>query len=112
MGCKRMKIADPIVQKFFKEIGTVKRKIRTAYLFGSRARGTERPDSDYDLLLVVGEDFSFSEKDALYDEVMNVLLETGRLVSLKIFKQKDFERLRDLHTPFLSRVLKEGVQVG
>ena len=78
----------------------------------ARARGTERPDSDYDLLLVVREDFSLAEKDSLYDQVIDILLETGRLISLKIFKQKEFQRLRDLNTPFLSRVLKEGVKVG
>ena len=90
----------------------MRQKIRAVYLFGSRARGTERPDSDYDLLLVVREDFSLAEKDSLYDQVIDILLETGRLISLKIFKQKEFQRLRDLNTPFLSRVLKEGVKVG
>lgn len=103
---------DALIQRFLEKIGPVKEKIETAYLFGSRARGTERPDSDYDLLLVVQQDFSLSEKDALYEQVMDVLLETGRLISLKIFKQGEFQRLRDLNTPFLSRVLKEGIKVG
>jgi len=103
---------DAVIQRFLEKIGPVKKKIESAYLFGSRARGTERPDSDYDLLLVVGQDFSLSEKDALYEQVMDILLETGRLVSLKIFKRGEFQRLRDLNTPFLSRVLREGVQVG
>ena len=105
-------MTDPIVQRFLNKAGLLKQKIQAVYLFGSRARGTERPDSDYDLLLEVGEDFSLSEKDALYDQVMDILLETGRLVSLKIFRQKEFERLRHLKTPFVSRVLREGVKVG
>ena len=103
---------DPIVRHFLGKAGKVKQKIQAVYLFGSRARGTERPDSDYDLLLVVREDFSLAEKDSLYDQVIDILLETGRLISLKIFKQKEFQRLRNLNTPFLSRVLKEGVKVG
>ena len=111
MGCREM-MADPVVERFFKNIGAVKQKIQTAYLFGSRARGTERPDSDYDVLLVVSDDFSLADKDVLYDRVMDILLETGRLVSLKIFKEKEFHRLCDLKTPFLSRVLQEGVKVG
>ena len=105
-------MTDPIIQRFLKKAGSIKHKIQAAYLFGSRARGTERPDSDYDLLLVVEEDFSLSEKDALYDQVIDILLDTGRLISLKIFKQANFQRLRDLNTPFVSRVLAEGVQVG
>ena len=105
-------MTDPIVRRFLEKAGSVRQKIQAVYLFGSRARGTERPDSDYDLLLVVREDFSLAEKDSLYDQVIDILLETGRLISLKIFKQKEFQRLRDLNTPFLSRVLKEGVKVG
>lgn len=105
-------MTDPLVERFLKKVGPTRQKIQAVYLFGSRARGTERPDSDYDLLLVVREDFSLSEKDALYDQVMDILLDTGRLVSLKIFKERQFQRLRNLHTPFLDRVLKEGVKVG
>jgi len=105
-------MTDAIVQRFLEKAGRVRQKIQAVYLFGSRARGTERPDSDYDLLLVVREGFSLSEKDALYDQVIDILLDTGRLISLKIFGEKDFQRLRNLHTPFLSRVLQEGVQVG
>lgn len=105
-------MTDTIIQCFLEKAGKVKQKIQTVYLFGSRARGTERPDSDYDLLLVVRDNFSLSDKDALYDQVIDILLETGRLISLKIFRQKEFQRLRDLNTPFMSRVLKEGVKVG
>ena len=105
-------MTDPLVQRFLEKVGKVREKIQAVYLFGSRARGTERPDSDYDLLLVVREDFSLVEKDALYDQVIDILLDTGRLISLKIFKQKEFRRLRDLGTPFLSRVLQEGIKVG
>ena len=103
---------DPIIQRFLEKTGSMKQKIQATYLFGSRARGTERPDSDYDLLLVVREGFSLSEKDVLYDQVIDILLETGKLISLKIFGEKNFQRLRDLQSPFLSRVLKEGIKVG
>lgn len=105
-------VTDPIVQRFLKKIGSVRRKIEAAYLFGSRARGTDRPDSDYDLLLVVTQSFSLSDKDRLYDRVVEMLLETGRLVSLKIFKEKEFKRLSALRTPFIENVLKEGIKVG
>ena len=92
--------------------GALKARIRTVTLFGSRARGDDRPDSDYDLLLVVADDFTLAEKSRLYDAVMDILLETGRLVSLKIFKEKEFERLRRLETPFITNVLREGIRVG
>ena len=34
------------------------------YLFGSRARGEARPDSDYDLLVVVPESASLEQRDS------------------------------------------------
>ena len=103
---------DPIITRFLERIQPVKRLIQAIYVFGSRAKGTHRPDSDYDVLLVVTEDFTFQNQDALYDVVLDILLDTGRLVSLKIFRTTDFCRLRDLNTPFMRHVLTEGVKVG
>jgi len=103
---------DSIAERFVEKIAVPKSRIRTVYLFGSRARGDERPDSDYDLLLVVADDFTLAEKSRIYDAVMDILLETGRLVSLKIFKEKEFERLRRIETPFITNVLREGIRIG
>jgi len=93
-------------------VKSLKNKIKIIYLFGSRARRDERPDSDYDLRLVMTDDFSLRDKSRLYDCVISVLLETGKLVSLKIRKEKEFERLRRLETPFMQNVLKEGIRIG
>ena len=103
---------DPIIQQFLSGSRFLGSKLKSLYLFGSRARGTERPDSDYDLLLVVSKDFRHADKDRLYDIVMDVLLESGRLISLKIFKQETFKRLCDMGTPFTSAVLAEGIKIG
>ncbi|GIW55118.1 MAG: hypothetical protein KatS3mg082_1522 [Nitrospiraceae bacterium] len=102
---------DPILTEFLGKIASVRPQIKRIVLFGSRARGTHRPDSDYDLLLVV------SKKDAalldvLYDAVMDVLLEHGRLVSLKVFPEQEFARLQALQTPFMEHVSQEGILIG
>lgn len=103
---------DPILTNFLKRIKKFKQKIQAIYLFGSRARGTHRPDSDYDLLLVVTENFSYSDKDKLYDAVMEVLFDTGRLISLKIRKETEYRRLLKMKTPFMQNVLREGIKIG
>lgn len=103
---------DSVLSAFMKANKSLKAKVKRVYLFGSRARGDERPDSDYDLLLIARDDFSQPDKEALYDRVMDVLLQTGRLVSLKIFKEAEFQRLRRLKTPFIEKVLSEGIRVG
>ena len=103
---------DPIVDRFLAGCAPVRDKIHAVYLFGSRAKGTDRPDSDYDLLLVVSDEFSLQDKDRLYDQVMDILLDTGRLVSLKIFREGAFRKLRMMQTPFMRHVLTEGVKLG
>ena len=103
---------DAVLQKFTERTAFLGPKLKRMILFGSRARGTERPDSDYDLLLVVSPEFSLADKDRLYDAVMDNLLESGRLVSLKIFKDHDFQRLKALETPFMKHILQEGIPIG
>lgn len=107
---------DKVIDKFIKGLEELclREKIERIYLFGSRAKGTERPDSDYDLLLVIKdtEDVNKNLRESLYDLVMDVLLDTGRLISLKIFKKEKFEKLCGLETPFIENVLKEGIKIG
>lgn len=100
-----------MLKDFLKGIAPVRPKILKLILFGSRARGTQRPDSDYDLLLVVDrkEDALL---DALYESVMDVLLAHGRLVSLKVYVKSEFERLQALHTPFMTHIDEEGLPIG
>ena len=103
---------DAILTRFCSVLSAFDSKIQAVYLFGSRAKGTERPDSDYDILLVVSESFSFPDKDKIYDAVMDVLLETGRLISLKIFKKAVFDRLSSMETPFMRHIHRQGVLIG
>lgn len=102
---------DPVLATFLREISPVRDRILDLILFGSHARGDARPDSDYDLLVVVQERDALL-RDILYDGVMRALLDHGRLVSLKIFPSKEYERLRALRTPFMERVHSEGVHLG
>ena len=103
---------DPVLQTFVARCRALGDTVQAIYLFGSRATGRERPDSDYDVLLVVAPAFSPHDKDQLYEGVMDVLLATGRLVSLKIFSRSEFERLRTLGTPFMQHVAQEGIPLG
>ena len=102
---------DPVLREFLEKINPLRKHITLMILFGSRARGDDRTDSDYDLLIVV------PRKDAqllddLYEGVMDVLLAHGRVISLKIFPETEFERLTQLQTPFMQRVKAEGVPLG
>lgn len=105
-------IQDPVISRFVQGAGRVCSNVKSVYLFGSRARGTERPDSDYDILLVTDSTFTLKDKDRLYDVVLEILLDTGRLVSLKIFREDKFRELASIPTPFMEHVLTEGIKLG
>lgn len=111
---KRLLIdTDGVIQRFRQglKVKRIDTRIEKMYLFGSRARGTERPDSDYDFLIVADSpDKEFRSR--LYDIVVEIFLDTGRDVSLKIFKTVEFKRLKRMQTPFMRNVLKEGVKIG
>src|SRR5258708_9641736 len=92
---------DPVLNAFLTHLGQARSRIQKIILFGSRARGEEKPYSDYDILLVVQER-ERDLMDAIHDAVMDVLLATGRLVSPKVFRRRDFDRLSAIPTPFFA----------
>jgi predicted nucleotidyltransferase len=102
---------DPILAEFIERIEPVRSAIERIVLFGSRARRDHRPDSDYDVLVVVGQRDD-RLVDVLYDSVMDILLAHGRLISLKIMAQAELARLQALGAPFVTRIAAEGVPVG
>ncbi len=54
-GQTAVAVGDPTLAEITRRLVDIYRPERI-YLFGSRARGTARADSDYDLLVVVGDD--------------------------------------------------------
>jgi uncharacterized protein len=78
-------------------------------LYGSRARGDERPDSDIDILIVLKEDFNYSEMLRLSSEFAAALsLENDIVISRAFVSKEQFEHRQ---TPFLMNVRREAVPV-
>lgn len=96
---------------FMEGVRPVRNEISDLYLFGSRARGDWRPDSDFDLLVIVPERTQ-ELVDKLYDVVVRVNIETGLLISLKIFTAEQYHRLAAIPTPFFANVNADGVRLG
>lgn len=83
-------------------------------VFGSRARGTHRPDSDLDVaVLLRGEPQRFVDtKLAMADLAYDLLLETGLLISPLPVWLVEWERPEDCSNPDLLRTIdKEGVRL-
>lgn len=98
---------DRALRLFIEKVQRLSKPPEMIVLYGSRARGDHRPDSDYDLLVVL------SEKDAetidqLYRAVQEVELETIRAISLLIRTREQYEIAR-CHG---ERVLRDAEEEG
>ncbi len=76
-------------------------------LYGSRARGDNRQDSDVDILILV-KDKKRINRDRVYDFVIDAELEYGIDISVNIYESDQFDKLILLKAPFAANVIKEG----
>ncbi len=77
------------------------------YLFGSRARGDDGPDSDYDLIVLVEE---ASEPDyRLAQRAHRCIRDLGVAADVLVWSKDAFDRSAHLKASLPGTVLREGV---
>jgi len=78
-------------------------------LYGSYARGTEKLESDIDILVLLNKDKVtwLDEKEVKYP-LYDIEFDTGKIISPLVLSKKDWE-IRHRITPFYQSVKKEGV---
>jgi uncharacterized protein len=79
------------------------------WLFGSRARGDARPDSDFDLLVVGKPGVAFGSED--YEKVDRPLHGLGIGCDVVPCAAEDFDEALLLNTSFVTRIVGEGRKV-
>lgn len=82
-----------------------------AFLFGSRARGDSRPDSDWDILILV-DDIKVTNdiEDKFRDDLYDLELESGQVISTFIYP-KDYWQTSLIYSPLYKNVNKEGIRL-
>lgn len=88
--------------------------VATALLYGSRARGDHRPDSDADLAVILnGVKKSLSPILTDFAEIeFDTLLETGVVVAPMPIWREDWERPEGFSNPYLLEAIRrEGIVV-
>jgi len=79
-------------------------------LFGSKARGDDRPDSDLDVLVIVTDD-DWRVCDVVYGIVTDILLQTDISISPKVISKNLLEQLQKEDTFFLRNISRDAIAV-
>ncbi len=82
-----------------------------AFLFGSRARGEEKPDSDWDILILVESEKVTNEiEDKFRDELYDIELDSGQIISTFIYSKNQWNSsLR--FSPLYQNVELDGIRL-
>jgi len=81
-----------------------------AILFGSRARGDARKDSDWDILILLDkEQITPVDKDGISYPIFELGWEIDEMIHPIMYTTKEWEAKS--YTPFYKNVMKEGVSL-
>lgn len=79
-------------------------------LYGSRARGNERADSDWDILILTDYDADLTTERIFRNKLYDLELELGE--SFSVFVYSDIEwNTKQISTPFYFNVTNEGIRL-
>jgi len=77
-------------------------------LFGSRARGDAKHDSDWDILILVKGEVTTEIERAFRYKLFDLELETGEVFSTFVYNKNTWDRKHKV-TPFYKNIKNEGV---
>ncbi|MFQ5887568.1 MAG: nucleotidyltransferase domain-containing protein [Candidatus Hydrothermarchaeales archaeon] len=110
-----MKIQDEyrkVIDEFLKRITEkYEDKIEEIILFGSVAKGNATEVSDVDVLLITSED-SFTVQRLISGIVIDILLKTGKYISVKVLTKEEYELQKKIDSGFYKSITQEGVVIG
>jgi predicted nucleotidyltransferase len=82
-----------------------------AFLFGSRARGDSKPDSDWDIIILVNNQSVTNEiEDRFRDVLYDIELESGQIISTFIYPKSFWDNTLK-YSPLYKAVEKEGIKL-
>lgn len=103
---RKTKIITKLIRKKVSEIDPQAQVI----LFGSRARGDERIDSDWDVLILTEYSIDIEKENQFRNHLYDIELETGEPISLFAYSKADWNTKQRI-SPFYANVRKEGISL-
>jgi predicted nucleotidyltransferase len=100
---------DPILNRFRSALAEIYGdRLERAVLYGSRARGDHRPDSDYDIAVFIKDPGNFTEESAeLAAVTTDILIDTGAVISATPFPAGAYRE----RTGFMHELRKDGLDL-
>jgi len=87
---------------------TILPKDGAMWLYGSRARGTEHADSDWDILILLNKDKEeFEDFDRYAFPLIDMGAQIGAVVSAQIYTQKEWKSMS--FSPFVKNVEQDKI---
>jgi predicted nucleotidyltransferase len=102
-------ITDPVLVRFREALKeTYGDRLERVVLFGSRARGDARPDSDYDIAVFLRNlDDRYRELDRLAHLSTGLIDETGEVVNAMVYGAESYNE----RTPLMREIRLEGIDL-
>ena len=103
-----MKKNNSQIRRLIREYVNVVDSKAEVILYGSRARGDERADSDWDILILTDYPVDLATEEKFRDKLYDLELEIDEPLSVFIYSKNEWKR-RQRITPFYKNVNKEGI---
>ena len=103
------KRSDKVITEFSRRVKLVlDNRLKKIILFGSRARGDYRTDSDYDFLIITDRRDN-NIKDNILEICVDMLNKYDILVSFILYDEKDWVNKKNF--PIGLNIVKEGIEL-
>jgi predicted nucleotidyltransferase len=83
--------------------------IREIILFGSRAAGTDREDSDYDVLIILNRDYDWRYRHNIISAIYELELEHDVFIDAKIISTQELHHTIKGKHPLYADAIREGI---
>ena len=109
LGCAMDKVVDPVMLRFRAALDAAfGARIERVVLFGSRARGDHRPESDYDVAVFLkGYEGFGAELTPIVDIGTEILFDTGAVINAMPLREGSHAD----RTIFMSELRRDGVDL-
>jgi predicted nucleotidyltransferase len=107
--CRKISESDRQLMLELKRIVTSMVPGAEVILYGSAARGTREPDSDYDVLVLSPRRVSSAEERELESDIYDLMLDKDVVISTLVYAQDEWKHPIFQASPYYRNIRKDGI---